>query len=346
MKTVNKFSRFYKLSYRDKLKSWDRADLDFKSTIQLFEDHSAISILPSGKAEQTLYLKWIINHWRKHFFNGNGKFSKAGVHINYQSFDDLVKQFNSSIRQLSATERTKLHQAELNYITTFISRFKPEKSFLKLLESCFKRKSEQLIYQSLQINKVSALLELRTIAKLWDIVKYRIYLEDLDVAIDLVNDEKRPQVIDSTPAIKSNYKELKLRDFDKKYLKRVYHDLTKYNFLIGDFTAFKNFTQLKEIEDENRITWADISTRRKSVNKFTLFALFDELFEPNSRMEYSRLVTQYFKYQNNAQSCVYKKPTVAQSLMEYREKKNLSTREEEIKSLFSIYKPSSYKYKT
>ncbi|MES2378115.1 MAG: hypothetical protein V4553_16115 [Bacteroidota bacterium] len=267
--------KFVKITaYNEKLLFWDKYVGDYQKIDYIASDMVLLTIKPNGINELRLYNKWVIDHWRDHFINQRGKKTKPGIYQVYKYYDDLKNVFLKKLNKLQPLDKRVYLNNEISQVDKVIQRHTiNNKSLCKKLYELFETYKEKDIYEY-QSNKVSPMLELRVIGKLWDLIQYKVFLE-APSTVKLATSE----IISSHKLNQKGHK-LKFKPLTDSQIIRLHSFLLSNEFI--DKSTPKSL--IEELINHpgnnlnNKIHWIDVPERNTiRVNKLTLFSLIVNL---------------------------------------------------------------------
>jgi hypothetical protein len=280
-KIVEKFVKI--TAYNEKLLFWDKYVGDYQKIDYIASDMVLLTIKPNGINELRLYNKWVIDHWRDHFINQRGKKTKPGIYQVYKYYDDLKNIFLKTLNKLNPLDKRVYLNNEIGQVNKVIEQHTiNNKSVCKKLYKLFETYKENDIYEY-QSNKVSSMLELRVIGKLWDLIEYKVFLESPSTkSLTNINETLLP----TNPNQADN--NFKFRSLTSSQINRLYSFL-KTNELIDESTPEKLIEELIYYPTKNfnnKIHWIDVPQKNTAaINKRTLFCLVTNLADGDIDMK-------------------------------------------------------------
>lgn len=259
-------------SFDEKIDFWEEHNLDFQ-TIEYIdsEGYVALSLQTSDIQERVKYNRWIIGRWRNHFLRDSGKkLNNVQSKLRFipKDFELLRSEFDN---QLSETkQKAEFVSLKLKSINETIAQVSNDyKDIAKMLVVKFKsRQEDDLFYY--EIHQINTMLVLRRIAKLWDLIKFKCYIESLEKSF-------RRSTINELHF-------LKIEKYTEEQLSTLLHFLIKEHY-IGSKTSLellsKTFNMTHSSSDE-KILWIDRVHTSKNVSRqslitFIIFLMDGEL---------------------------------------------------------------------
>lgn len=272
---------FQSLSYDEKLKYFDDFGIYFLySSNKLGENDLYVSIRPSNTFELKQYNRWIVNHWRKRFHDDLEISREVGIVRSFKYFDELREYYLSTVFGKSNDNKLGFIQSEIESIGEFVNSFKISRPILsRVYKATLNQLDEEIYTVSYEI--ANPITKLKAIAKIVDIVKYRIFLRNE------LNKHSAAKIQAASFIIEPLTNKQLIEIFDFLVLNEFIDSESDRDFFINVFTNQVN-------DNFSYIKWIDKSQSNYNVNKLTLIALIDHLIG-NYTEDRNRFIKTYFK---------------------------------------------------
>lgn len=272
---------FQSLPYDKKLKYFDDNGIYFLyNTHTLGAKDFYITIKPTNTSELKQYNIWIVNHWRK-LFHDDLKYSKEISNVrSFKYYNELKEHYFSVVLGGAYSDQMSFIKSEIESVGIFVTDLKiPRAIITKVYQSL----QNHLEYEIYNVNDEASnpVTKLKNIAKVIDVIKYRIFL-------------RSEQVRHSTAKLQSA--SFEVRPLTNEQLIEIFDYLVSNEFIDSKSSQeyfIEVFTNNVK-EDKDFIKWIDKSQTNYYVNKLTLISLIDILVGPHIEGR-NMFIKTYFK---------------------------------------------------